>query len=96
MEIPVKLGVADTVSAVPAEGDSVLIEKGQKNQITQTVDLLPQVDAPVSKGQRLGTLTVTAGEQTLAQIPLVAENAVPRLTLGQIFLQLLRQLSMAK
>ena len=37
----------------------------------------------------------TAGGQTLAQIPLVAEEAVPRLTFGQIFLKLLRRVTMA-
>ena len=95
MEIPVKLGVADRVSAVIAEGDAVLIEKGQKNQITQTVDLLPQVDAPVSKGQRLGTLYIKAGEQVLREIPLVAEEGVEKLTFFQMFARLFRKITMS-
>ena len=95
MEIPVKLGVADTVSAVPAEGDSVLIEKGQKNQITQQVDLLPQVDAPVSKGQRLGTLYIKAGEQVLREIPLVAEEGVEKLTFFQMFARIFQKITMS-
>ena len=95
MEIPVKLGVADRVSAVAAESDSVLIEKGQKNQITQTVDLLPQVDAPVSKGQRLGTLYIKAGEQVLREIPLVAEEGVEKLTFFQMFARIFRKITMS-
>lgn len=95
MEIPVKLGVADTVSAVPAEGDSVLIEKGQKNQITQQVDLLPQVDAPVSKGQRLGTLYIKAGQQVLREIPLIAEEGVEKLTFFQMFARIFRKITMS-
>ena len=94
--IPVKLGIAQTVNAVPAQAAPLLIDKAQKASVSFQTELAEQVTAPVSKGQRLGQLSVTAGQQVLAQIPLVAENAVPRLTLGQIFLQLLRQLSMAK
>ena len=52
--------------------------------------------APVSKGQRLGTLSIMAGEQILAQIPLVAEEAVEKLSWGQIFLRVLKQICMAK
>jgi len=50
----------------------------------------------VSKGQRLGTLYVKAGEQVLAQIPMVADTAVEKVTWGQMFLRLLRHLVMAK
>ena len=94
-EIPVKLGSGDSVSAVPSGMDSVLIDKGQKAMITQETELLEQVSAPVSQGQRLGTLYIKAGEQVLKEIPLVAETAVPKLTFGQMFSRLLRVLTMA-
>ena len=94
-QVGVKLGLQPTVRAVPAEDTQLLVEKSQKALIETHVALELAVDAPVSKGQRLGTLTVTAGGQTLAEIPLVAEEAVPRLTFGQIFLKLLRRAAMA-
>jgi D-alanyl-D-alanine carboxypeptidase (penicillin-binding protein 5/6) len=88
--VPVKLGTADVVRAVPAEEKSILLEKSQKNLVTTQIELDPEVTAPVSKGQRLGTLTVQAGQQTLAQIPLVAETAVEKRTWGQMFMRVLR------
>ena len=94
-QVSVKLGLQPQVRAVPAEDPQLLLDKSQKALIETQVALELGVDAPVSKGQRLGTLTVTAGGQTLAQIPLVAEEAVPRLTFGQIFLKLLRRVAMA-
>ena len=54
------------------------------------------LDAPVSKGQRLGTLTVKTGEQVLAEIPLVAADSVERLTWWELFVKVLRQLAMAR
>ncbi len=94
-QIPVKLGTADFVTAVPAGEDAVLIEKAQKNQISQQVQLEEFVDAPVSKGQRLGTLSIKAGEQVLKEIPLVAEEAVEKLTFWQMWDRVLRKLAMA-
>ena len=94
-EIPVKLGVADTVTAVPAGEDAVLLDKAQKNQVTQQVVLEEQVDAPVSKGQRLGTLYIKAGEQVLKEIPMVAEAAIEKLTFWQMWGRLFRKLVMA-
>ncbi len=94
-EIPVKLGVAPTVMAAPAGYDAVLIDKGQKAGITQETELTEFVQAPVSKGQRLGTLYIKSGQQVLKQIPLVAETAVEKLTFFQIFKSLLGKLAMA-
>ena len=94
--VPVKLGAADFVTAVPTEDASLLIDKSQRDMITTEVALEEQVNAPVSKGQKLGTLTVKAGEQILAQVPMVAQDSVARLTWGDIFLKVLRKLCMAK
>ena len=94
-QIPVRLGSADTVTAIPAGEDSVLIEKAQKNLITREIELLENIDAPVSKGQRLGTLYIKAGDQVLREIPMVAQNAVPRLTFWQIWVRILQKLTMA-
>ena len=93
--IPVKLGIADSVNAVPAGQDAVLIEKAQKNSVTQEVTLEEFVQAPVSKGQRLGTLYIKAGEQVLKEIPLVAERSVERLTFWQLWSRILGKLAMA-
>ena len=94
--VPVTLGVTDTVAAVPGEDTALLIDKSQRDQVTVTVELESTVAAPVSKGQRLGTMTVRAGEQVLAQIPMIAAEGVPRLTFGELFLEVLRRIVMAK
>ena len=94
--VPVKLGTAETVQAVPAEAVQLLVDKGQLRQVQIETVLEQQVSAPVSKGQRLGTMTVKVGEQTLKQIPLVAKEAVPRLRWWDVFVQLLQKLAMAK
>ena len=93
--VPVTLGEADSVAAVPAGEINLLVDKSQRNSIGTELALDETVTAPVSRGQRLGTLTIKAGEQILSQIPLVAESAVSRLTWGQLTLRLLRRIAMA-
>ncbi|MBQ8910390.1 MAG: D-alanyl-D-alanine carboxypeptidase [Oscillospiraceae bacterium] len=90
--VPVKLGTQQQVQAVPASDGSVLIDKSQKNTVNVKVELSDGVEAPVSQGQRLGTMTVTSGEQILAEIPLVAAQPVARLSWGQIFVRMLRSI----
>lgn len=94
--VEVKLGAKQTVQAVPGEETRFLLDKGQKDQVTTQVTLEERVSAPISKGQRLGTLTVRVGEQILAQVPMVASEAVPRLTWWDLLRQMLQRLCMAK
>ncbi len=93
--VSVKLGTDDYVKAVPAQETQLLIDKQQRDSVTTQIQLDERVSAPVSKGQKLGTLTVKAGDQVLAQVNMVAETAVPKLTLGDIFTMILRKICMA-
>ena len=94
--VPVKLGGTDTVQAVPAEDAQLLVDKAQKNQVQIQTVLEESVTAPVSKGQRLGMLTVKVGEQTVRQVPLVAREGVEKLTWWDLVLQMLGKIAMAK
>ena len=91
--VPVRLGTSAFVAAVPAESGNVLIDKSQKGMVESQIDILPEVSAPVGKGQRLGTLTLKVGQQVLKEIPLIADEGVARLTWGEIFWQILQNIA---
>lgn len=95
-EIPVKLGTLPSVKAVPNAQNSLIIDKSQKKDITTEVTLETEIAAPVTKGQRLGTMTVKAGEHILAEIPMVAECSVDRLSFWDLFLEMLKSVTMSK
>ena len=88
--VPVELGQADAATPVLSDAGKLLIEKGQQSQITRETELEPSLTAPVRRGDRLGTLTVKAGDQVLKTIPLVAEQDVARLTAAQILMRLFK------
>ena len=94
-QVSVKLGTEKTVTAQPGQTEAMLIDKGQKSLVTTEIYLEEEITAPVSKGQRLGTMTVKAGEQILKEIPLVAAEQVDRLSWGQVFLKVLKSLALS-
>ena len=54
------------------------------------MELVEAVEAPVETGQVLGTLRVRAGDEILAEVPLIAAEAVPRLTFWKLWLRVLQ------
>ena len=93
--IKVTLGEQDLVTPVLRETAPILIEKGELSRITKAVDLPTELEAPIVQGQELGTMTLSAGDRILAQIPIEAGGTVNRLTLWQLTLRLLQRMTMA-
>ena len=95
-DVPVTLGKSPSVNPRMGETANLLIDKAQKGSVTMQIQLQESIPAPVSQGQRIGTMTIRSGEQILKEIPLVAAEGVERLTYGNILVAVLRRASMAK
>ena len=78
-EIRVKNGVEGTVAPVLGEAPALLVAKGKSGDVTRTVSLPEEVEAPVEEGQRLGEITFALDGSQLAAIPITAESAVPKM-----------------
>ena len=92
MYVPVVLGKSAQVEAVIRGDSAMLIDKGQVNTVRYETQLEESVTAPVSTGQRLGTLTIYAGQQVLKQLPLVAAEPVQRQSFWDIFQNVLKKI----
>jgi D-alanyl-D-alanine carboxypeptidase (penicillin-binding protein 5/6) len=76
--IAVWKGAAALVPAGFAQGLVVTVAKGEAARLKAELVTLPPVLAPVSLGQKVGTLRVALGEQALGEYPVVALQAVDR------------------
>ena len=94
--VPVRLGTQEFVTAVPAEDLTLLLDKAQRKDVRIQISLEQQLTAPVSQGQKLGTMTVYYQEQILHQVNMVAEQSVQNLQWWQIFLSLLRKVCLGR
>ena len=77
-EVPVTLGVdVDSVLVVPGESiDALLPNDVTSDAFTSTVEVVETVAAPVTKGQKLGTMTVYLQGQPYGSVDLVAVDDV--------------------
>jgi D-alanyl-D-alanine carboxypeptidase (penicillin-binding protein 5/6) len=82
--VPVSDYIERTIGAVSAEATSIPVFD-LAGPVQRRIELLPNVPAPVKKGERVGTLTVFQGTSMLAQLPLVADRDVPAPSFGQRF-----------
>ena len=72
-EVPVELSEIDHVTVYPAETKEVLIPKGLDGEdLDRTIILQEPVEAPVAKGQKLGTLELSYDGVIYATVDLLA------------------------
>ena len=83
--VPVTLGTAASVQPGLAQERQLLLPKGEAGKVTSTVDLPSALSAPVEAGQELGHLTVLVDGQAVEEIPLVAQEAVGKRSLWQVY-----------
>ena len=90
-ELPVELGSANSVPLSVSGEQAVLIPKGSAAP-EYRLELPERVTAPVAEGDAIGTLTVTLGGETLAELPVRAAADVPKIGVVPLFLRLLGSL----
>lgn len=77
--IAVTKGIESNVNAVYESSPSFLIKKGEESSITYELALNESVQAPVSQGQILGTITYSLNGNKIASVDLVAEKSVNKI-----------------
>lgn len=91
-DVLVMKGEKDTVSPAIPETEPVLVKKGRKGDIKQTVTLSVGVNAPVEKGQTLGNVEFSLDGEKLAVYNLLSPENIDTLKLPLAFKRLLAKL----
>ncbi len=91
--VSVLRGTAPTVSVKCGDMAPLLVKKGEEKGLSCVVTLPQDVEAPVVKGQIVGTVAVTRDGEVLAEYPVRAAEEIPKLSLGFCLWQLLSALS---
>ncbi len=89
LPVPVTLGTLPEVQPVLQAADAVLLEKGEAANLTRELSLPETLEAPIEEGQQLGMLTLSGSGGVLREVPVVAGHSVQRLTVGDLFRELL-------
>lgn len=81
MPLPVRLGKQDYALCELEGSPELVIEKSKVSSLEKELEMEEFLTAPVEKGRQAGLLRVTAGGETLAEIPVVVSGGVDRLSL---------------
>ena len=75
-KIIVERGRAETVVVVPESTLSLVIKRKQTEDLTYVYDLPESIKAPVSQGQKLGSVKAMSGTEVIAETTLIAREEV--------------------
>ena len=73
----------------------ILVKKGQEGQVTTSLTLAQDLEAPVEAGQKVGQFEVMVDGKTVDIVDIVTPQGVSRLTTGGIFSRLLQKMLLA-
>ena len=79
--VTVTKGIQSDVNAIYETAPRFLISKGQESSITYEINLSDSVQAPVTQGQQLGTITYYLNGEKLATVSLIAEFSIEKINL---------------
>lgn len=90
--LPIKISLGETGSLQPmmADESKILLEKTQADAVTYIIELEESIEAPVAQGQVVGKITAQIGEQSIAEIELISQDAIDRLGITDLFTALLK------
>ncbi len=92
-EVKVINGVKESVMPVIPKPESVLIPKGKESEIKQNIELAVDAAAPIEKGQILGKISFTLGNETLMEYKLTSPESVKPLTFTVVFFRVLKSVT---
>ncbi len=83
-ELTVINGMQSNLKATANISGSIVVEKGKSKEITCKLEVKSEVEAPVNKGDKLGTLTFYIGKEKLREYPIVASHIVDKMDLPSV------------
>ncbi|NLU52258.1 MAG: D-alanyl-D-alanine carboxypeptidase [Clostridiaceae bacterium] len=84
-KVKVRKGVISEITVNFAEDAVVVVKKGSREKITETLEIPEIINAPVKAGQAVGVLNIDLDGKRLASIPVVASQDSQRCTFGLAF-----------
>ncbi len=76
--VPLSKGISETVEGVFESSASVIIKKGLESSVTQSITFEDNLEAPIKKGEKIGTATYTINDEAIATVNIIANSDVMR------------------
>ena len=90
--IKVENGMAENVGISCEVKGNVVLDKNSQTEIKENLKLPEKVTAPITKGQKIGTLTYSTQDETIYTFDIVADSEVEEISFEAVLLVLLNSI----
>lgn len=91
--VPVKSGRVDMADVSFSGIQPILIKRGQESELTVSIDMCTDVEAPVVKGQTLGTVNIAIGKEVISTCNITSSNDIEKLSFFDSLLKVVNYIS---
>ncbi|MGN0711460.1 MAG: D-alanyl-D-alanine carboxypeptidase family protein [Anaerovoracaceae bacterium] len=88
----VEKGMPEYVDAVAGKDISILVKKGEKQDVTCKAEQIGNLEAPVKKGEKIGEIVVYMKEKEIERYPLVAADDVEKAGIIEIYKRMIKSM----
>ncbi len=78
---------------VSAKQFTAMIEKDELSKIESKIELPEQLEAPIQKGQKVGTIHYVVGDKTIGSCDIVADETIDRIGFWDVILRLIQSMA---
>lgn len=86
--IPINKGIEKEINLVFEKSTGIVSKKSNSSQIVEEINIKDNIEAPISKGEILGSISYFDENELVETISLISEKDVPKLTFFNIFKQI--------
>ncbi len=90
--VQVRNGMQTELKVTANISGNFVIQKGNSKNITHKVNIQSEVNAPVNKGDKIGTVVFYEGKEVMKEYPVVAEHLVEEMNFSAVFAVLFQYL----
>ncbi len=90
-EVKVKNGVIKKIKPYYSNNEKILVKKGE-GEISYKYEISETIDAPVLNGDKMGKITIYAGENIIKEINLTSSENIDKITFSFVFKNILNNI----
>ncbi len=91
-KIKVVNGMQGEIKTTAPETTPILIKKGEEKNITEALKLPESVEAPIAKGDKVGSIEYMLNKKKIAESPIKADSEAEKMTFGAVLCEIFKGL----
>ena len=82
--VVIEKGVEKNVNAILSQSCGILLKKGKENSVVQNIQIEQKLSAPITKGQKIGSVTYYIDNNILQSVDIISEKEIKKETLMNV------------